>query len=276
MSLFSGQYEGVLEESRMQVQGLSGTVSFASVEGSIGAGKSTFLEFVRRFLEEYRLDATDPAHVDENDQEKDYFLIVAEPVDEWMARVHEHNGELLSLLELFNRYPTEMGFPFQCIAFSSRLDRLKQSLTRIVPTKFPRRIHIISERSVRSDKLFIQAVVDTTPDDPTLKHQLYAYNRFHDVFCMDVMEHHNMIIYIPTPPEECAQRIKTRDRLGECGIKNDYLTALDQGHEKMIHHFSGSVFKLDELKSSMTDLCQKEYCYSFMQNHRDRVSMIGK
>ena len=85
---------------------------------------------------------------------------------------------------------------------------------------------------------------------------------------------HSTIIYIPTPPEECSKRIKNRDRIEECGIPTNYLTALENGNEEMLRHFSGSVFKLDELKNTMSPEDLESYVYSFMQKYSAEVGLV--
>lgn len=273
MSLFTGQYEGSLLESLILVQGLSGVVTYASVEGGIGAGKTTFLELWKRFLQKHRLDATEPSHIDAENPEKDYFLLVEEPVDEWTARIHKVGDEVLSLLEIFYRNRAQMAFPFQCYTFTTRFRRLKECLRKIVPTNFPRRIHILSERSVRGDKIFLKANRETSVST-TMEFELFIYNTFHDVVCEEVMKKHNTIIYIPTDPAECSERIKTRDRVEECGIPDVYLNALENGHREMIQNFDGKVFEMNDFKIPLTKKERKQSVYSFIHQYRESVKLV--
>lgn len=255
-------------EPCMRMEGLSQIMNCVSVEGLIGAGKSTFFKFMELFMKENRMDATDPTHVDEDRPDKDYILIVEEPVDEWTLKKHLVDGEYISMLEMFYRNREEMSFPFQCYTFTTRLDRMIQRLKQIVPTSFPRRIHLVSERSLRGDKLFLKANVETTQNRQTMQQELYIYERFHDVICRDVLKRHNKMIYIPTPPSESEQRIRARDRVGESGIPVYYLESLNKGHLEMIKSFQeegGRVYFLEGLKEKLDDAKIKEQVFSFMR-----------
>lgn len=252
----------------MRMEGLQHITNYISVEGLIGAGKSTFFKFMELFMNENRMDATNPEHVDEDVPDKDYILTVEEPVDEWTAKKHLVNGVYLSMLEIFYKYREEMSFPFQCYTFPTRLDRMIQRLSQIVPTSFPRRIHLISERSLRGDRLFLKANIDTVQNPrQTAQHELYIYERFHQVICSDILKRHNKMVYIPTNPLESEERIRTRDRVGESGIPLDYLEALNRGHLEMIQSFQDEgkkVYFLEGLKEKLDDTKIKEQVFSFM------------
>ena len=273
MSHFTGRYEGSLLENKIRVEGLEGVLSYASIEGGIGAGKSTFLDLWKQFIKKHRSDAADPAHIDEENPDKDYFLLVEEPVDLWTARTHKVGDEMLSLLEIFYRNRDQMAFSFQCYTFNTRLRRLKEALRRIVPTNFPRRIHVISERSLLGDKIFLEANAKTS-DSTTMKYEVFIYNDFHENVCEELLKFHSTIIHIPTPPSECRQRIKTRDRVEECGIPDAYLTAIGEGHQAMIQNFSGSIFEMNDFKNPMSKEERKHYVYSFAEKYKESVKMI--
>jgi deoxyadenosine/deoxycytidine kinase len=258
------------DESELCIKGLSQKITnFISLEGSIAAGKSTFLKHVRSYIEQGRMDATNESHLDEGDSEKDYYLVVDEPVDEWNDPIHDdpkNPGEKVSMLQLFYRNPSEMGFGFQCYTFTSRLRRLQRELRRIVKTSYPRRIHVISERSLRGDRLFLAAVMDTNPGVHSIVHQLFIYNGFHATVCSSLLRVHNIILYIPTNYNNCSNRIKKRDRKGEEGISDDYLLALDKRHQGMIAEFEGVVVVLEKLGNNLSDQEVEQEVYSKMDS----------
>lgn len=269
---YVGQSLQELSDFTIHVQGISSVLSYISLEGSIGSGKSTVLDFIRAFLEEYRLDATDPSHVDEDDPKKDYFLLVDEPLDIWNAAIHDVGDQKMSMLDIFYSNIEEMKFPFQCYTFSTRLGRLRECLRKIVPTNFPRRIHIISERSLRGDKVFMTANLESSTDDTT-NPKLHIYETFHQIVCGELMKKHDVIIHIPTQSSECGKRIKTRGRMEERNIPDAYLMALERGNEKMIASFTGYVYEMNDFKNHLETEERKQSVYSLMKHLQERVSL---
>lgn len=277
MALYTGQ--SLTQESNsnsnfsVQVQGISSVLSYMSLEGSIGSGKSTVLENIKTFLNEHCLDATNPLHVDEDDPKKDYFLLIEEPLDEWNLPIHQVGDKKMSMLDIFYSNMDEMKFPFQCYTFSTRLRRLSESLSKIVPTNFPRRIHIISERSLRGDKVFMWANLESSTDE-TSPSKLYIYETFHQIVCGELMKKHNVIIHIPTHAAECGKRIKKRGREEERNIPDAYLTTLERGNDRMIKNFDGYVYEMSDFKNHLDSEQRKQSVYSLMNHLQSYVSQV--
>lgn len=96
-----------------------------SLEGNIGAGKTTFLRLL-------------------NDDLKIPFEIVPEPVNDWQQFGKENNK--VNLLDLFYKDPKKYGYIFQSFCFYSRLKNWSQNVN-----SFKKNL-LIFERSVYSDK----------------------------------------------------------------------------------------------------------------------------
>ena len=98
-----------------------------SIEGNIGSGKSTLLS---KLQEEFK------------DNKNIVFL--KEPVDEWET-IRDENG--ITMLEKFYENQENYSFPFQMMAFISRLSLLKDSIKKNPGAIF------ITERSLYTDKM---------------------------------------------------------------------------------------------------------------------------
>ena len=97
-----------------------------SIEGNIGSGKSTLLANLRTYYEN-NCDV----------------IFLKEPVDEW-EKIKDENGT--TILEKFYGDQNKYSFPFQMMAYVSRLKVLRDALKGIDRTQ-NRHIVIITERS---------------------------------------------------------------------------------------------------------------------------------
>jgi len=177
-----------------------------SIEGNIGSGKTTIME-----------------HLEKSFTNNPSVVFVREPVDVWQT-IRDSSGE--TILEKFYRDPAKYAFPFQVMAYSSRL-----SLLRDVVRKNPECETIICERSLDADKhifakmLYVDGVIDE------VCYQIYKgfYTEFQDEFRL------NGIVYIDADPEVCKQRIEKRARQGEDSVSLEYLNKCAQYHETWLN-----------------------------------------
>ena len=105
-----------------------------SIEGNIGSGKSTLLANLR---ETYKNDAN--------------IIFLKEPVDEW-EKIKDENG--ITILEKFYSDQNKYSFPFQMMAYVSRLKVLRDELKNIQFSEDKKTI-IITERSLHTDKMVL-------------------------------------------------------------------------------------------------------------------------
>ena len=180
-------------------------IKIITIEGNIGSGKSTLLEFLRNELI--------------LDNQKVIFM--KEPVDEW-EDIKDSNGN--TMLQKFYENQEKYSFPFQMMAYISRLKLLKETVE-----KYPNAI-IISERSLYTDKYVFAKMLYETNKIEDVSYQIYC--KWFDTFVKDYPI--AGIIYVKTDPEICHDRIAKRSRVGESNIPLDYLVSCDTYHDDML------------------------------------------
>jgi deoxyadenosine/deoxycytidine kinase len=187
-----------------------------SLDGNIGAGKSTFLAEIRKRIHDIH--------------------VVDEPVGQWTAL---KNAEGKNLLELFYEDKKRWAYTFQNCAILTRLKNIQDAVENLDKTVKGPQV-IITERSVLTDKhVFAEMLRDAGDIDP-LEWELYEswFNIFGKRYPV------NGIIYISTSSGTSKDRIKSRNRQGEENIGLDYLDALDNQHKKWVSNTNIPVLTL--------------------------------
>lgn len=220
--------------------------SYTSIQGVIGAGKSTF---IRRLRE--NISASGQCAVNCTDFTlSDYYLVVDEPVDEWevvncsLTTKGEEKGRLYSILDIFYTDMKRWAFTFQVNAFTTRLRRIVTALDSINPgIPETARIHIIAERSLRTDYLFFRNLYVS---GLVSRVDWKVYKAFFHTICDETINKEDRMIYIDTAPVKCHERIKKRDRKEETSRVQtpeeeekfgQYLVSLHKAHQSMIDAF---------------------------------------
>jgi len=167
-----------------------------SIEGNIGSGKSTMLNYFDRF--------------------KDVELI-PEPVAEW-CNVNGHN-----LLGKLYEDPNRWSFQFQSYVQLTRLQLLKKPTTCSVK---------IIERSLQNNRY---CFLENHRKEETLQPAELSvlYNWFS--FLENNMEIHlDLIVYLRTSPEVAYDRLKQRGRKEEAGVPMEFIQHLHQCYEEWL------------------------------------------
>jgi deoxyadenosine/deoxycytidine kinase len=180
-------------------------VQIYTIEGNIGSGKSTLLEFLKNELIV-------------SDQK---IIFMKEPVDEW-EEIKDSNGN--TMLQKFYENQEKYSFPFQMMAYISRLKLLKETVE-----ENPNAI-IISERSLYTDKYVFAKMLYETGKIEDVNYQIYC--KWFDTFVKDYPI--TGIIYVKTEPNICHDRVAKRSRVGESSIPLDYLVSCDKYHDDML------------------------------------------
>lgn len=177
-----------------------------SIEGNIGSGKSTLLaELIRKYS------VSNPKKI----------VFLKEPVDEWET-IKDENG--LTMLEKFYSDQAKYSFPFQMMAYISRLALLKKTIDENSDAI------IITERSLSTDRHIFAKMLYDNGKIEDVNYQIYL--KWFDTFSKDFPI--EKIIYVKTDPEICHERILKRSRLGEHIIPQEYLESCNDYHDSMI------------------------------------------
>jgi deoxyadenosine/deoxycytidine kinase len=195
-----------------------------SIEGNIGSGKSTLLANLRNY---YKNEAT--------------IVFLKEPVDEW-EKIKDENGT--TILEKFYSDQEKYSFPFQMMAYVSRLKVLRDALKNIREKESSnKQTIIITERSLYTDKMVFAKMLY---DSGKIEHVTYQiYLNWFDTFSEEFPVH--KVVYVKTCPEKCHLRIMKRARDGESNIPLDYLNSCNSYHNNMLDKSSNECVCNDQL-----------------------------
>lgn len=182
-----------------------------TIEGNIGSGKTTLINKLQESLI------------------GDY-IFLEEPLDEWLEIKDENDNTILSK---FYSDKSKYSFPFQMMAYISRLNKLKEKLNQ--------NKSIFTERSLSTDKfVFAKMLYDNKLMD-SCEYQIY--NKWFDSFNKETAI--TKMIYVKTDPIICNERVNKRSRKGENNISQEYLNTCHLYHEEMIKNQNIPVLVID-------------------------------
>jgi deoxyadenosine/deoxycytidine kinase len=167
-------------------------------------------------------------------------VFLKEPVDEW-ERIKDENGE--TILKKFYADQEKYSFPFQMMAYVSRLKVLRDTLKTIKIDTEDKNIIIITERSLYTDKMVFAKMLYDSKKIEHVNYQIYLnwFDTFSDEFPV------NKVVYVKTSPDKCYQRIVKRSRTGEENIPLEYLTSCSIYHDNMLDKENQECVCLDQL-----------------------------
>jgi deoxyadenosine/deoxycytidine kinase len=195
-----------------------------SIEGNIGSGKTTLLSNLQEYY-----------------KNNSNVVFLKEPVDEW-GKIKDENGE--TILKKFYADQEKYSFPFQMMAYVSRLKVLRDTLKNIKNnSNNPNSIIIITERSLYTDKMVFAKMLYDSKKIEYINYQIYL--NWFDTFSEEFPVH--KVVYVQTEPEKCYQRIVKRSRTGEENIPLEYLTSCSNYHNNMLDKNLEDCVCLDQL-----------------------------
>lgn len=202
---------------------MSVNYTIVSIEGNIGSGKSTLLSNLRKHYEN-----------------SSNVVFLKEPVDEW-EKIVDENGE--TILKKFYADQEKYSFPFQMMAYVSRLKVLHDTLKTIKNDNENRNIIIITERSLYTDKMVFAKMLYDSKKIEHVNYQIYL--NWFDTFSYEYPV--NKVVYVKTSPDICYQRIIKRSRTGEDNIPLEYLTSCSNYHDNMLNKENKACICLNQL-----------------------------
>lgn len=213
-----------------------------SIEGNIGTGKSTLINKVQLYFNKMKL------HIkDEHIPRLVKIGYIAEPVDVWNS-VSDDNG--VTILEKYYENQKKYAFPFQMMAYISRLSIMREVIKQDYDI-------IIMERSMFTDReVFAKMLYDDNKIEPI---EYNIYMKWFNEFIGDFPNIWH--IYIQAEPSVSAARVVKRGRQGET-IPLSYLESCHAYHEKwLLGKQEGPVLLLDGNKE-MNDEDYNEWLYA--------------
>jgi len=193
-----------------------------SIEGNIGSGKSTLLENLR------------------NNYGNDMYVeFLKEPVSEW-EEIKDKEGN--TMLKKFYSDQKKYAFPFQMMAYISRLSILRETIKNIknkTNANKHKKYIIITERSLFTDKHVFAKMLFDQGNIEDVCYQIYL--NWFDEFAKDFPINHT--VYVNASPEKCYERIHKRARDGEEVIPLAYLKECHNYHEVFLDEKNGITTK---------------------------------
>jgi deoxyadenosine/deoxycytidine kinase len=199
-----------------------------SLEGNIGAGKSTILAALENAL------CANPIP-------GQTWVFLKEPVHLW-EQIKDGDGN--TMLSKFYSNPAKYSFAFQIMAFTTRLRELRR-----IMADHPGITGIVCERSLDADQ---QIFAKMLHDDGLMEDVEYEiYRQYFDLY--DSEFHVDGIIYLDTNPDTCYRRVSMRSREGEGGISLEYLRKCGEYHDLWLR-------PIGRLERSGTDRPERPIC----------------
>lgn len=218
-----------------------------SLEGNIGAGKSTFLKLLAEYLPNMHP--------------------FQEPVTQWQ---HEKADE--NLLDLFYHDMHRWSYTFQSYTFISRI---KQYIKSLQETQKPL---CITERSVFCDRYCFAINCYKAGFIKPVEWNIYV--EWFDWLTQHFGAKPHGFVYLQTSPDICMERIHTRGRSEEKGIPQSYIEALHTRHEEWLVEKKNIVKDLQDVPVLILDCDQdfledKEIQKSFVKQVEDFAARLS-
>jgi deoxyadenosine/deoxycytidine kinase len=179
-----------------------------SIEGNIGSGKSTIIENLEKNLAGIHKD----------------IVLLKEPLSVWESIKDPVSGE--NILEKFYKDQVNYAFPFQVMAYASRVSMIRQAVKENPDCSI-----IICERSLEADKNIFAKMLHDDGVIEDINYQIYL--SFFNEFSLDFQA--DGVVYIDADADICLERIGKRSRQGEGGIPLDYLQKCKKYHDDWLN-----------------------------------------
>jgi deoxyadenosine/deoxycytidine kinase len=189
------------------------------VDGIIGAGKSVLCNLLSQRIKNS--------------------VYIPEPVEEWkdIGILQEFYASLGTNAQKY------LSYEFQTYTF---LTRVKKTIEYF--EKFPEAECFILERSIYTDKLFIEMQKEIV-GEMRMKMYYEWWNLWKKIYPIDFDKHDTTFVYLDTSINESLKRVDERDRSGEL-VSYGYQTKLREMHQNM---FDECKEKKIHINSSLAD-----------------------
>lgn len=186
-----------------------------SLEGNIGAGKSTIVDILKN-----KYETESEKYFGELADSKIVFM--KEPVDIWTS-ICDSEGE--SILQKFYKDPKTYAFAFQVMVYNTHLEAFRKVIRDNTDC-----VLLICERSIDAGRYIFAEMLrdDGMIDDVCFKVYQNLFDSTANEFSLDA------IMYLDVKPEICLERIGKRSREGEGNIPLEYLERCKSYYQKWL------------------------------------------
>ena len=207
-----------------------------SLEGNIGAGKSSFLKILKQNL-------------------SDKSEFIDEPVEEWL-QIKNNNNQ--NLLEVFYQDKKRWAYTFQNIAYITRMKRIIDTMQNTTKSI------IFMDRSLEGDLNTFTKMLKEEGDIDDLEWAAYKKwnTMFTDLIGKNIQTKH---IYLRCTPEIAYSRINKRARDEEHNIPFEYIKQLHLYHDNWLLNNTSS-YIIDVNKDFVYDEKNKDIVYQLILN----------
>lgn len=221
-----------------------------SIDGNIGSGKSSILKYLENHFNNYCKS--------KNKNFKICFL--QEPVSIWESITDNNNK---TIIQKFYENNEKYAFPFQMMAYISRLSIFKKALNKQYDI-------IFTERSIYTDRNVFAKMLYNSNKINEIEYKIY--NMWFDEFT-DILNTLKTI-YIKTKPDICDKRVKKRNREGEI-ITLDYLKDCNYYHEIWLNNINkNNILIINGNEDTNTSIfIHNDYFNNIMENIFNFISI---
>ena len=227
-----------LPRKRMLLPNMDRISEVVSVQGNIGAGKTTFMKVMNKAL------CLRPGVV-----------FIDEPVVDWQVKRFKDGTE--SILSCFYSDVPKYAFSFQVNAFCTR-QSANVAAAAGMSSDVPQAV-FVTERSMTSDNLIFRKALFESGQISEAEN--YVYLQFAALVAGTMNKKEKVMIYLDVDYTLCYDRLRRRARGEEVGVTLEYLKLLQEKHEEMLAEFDGLVVRVkwvdtEEGSDERTALCK--------------------
>lgn len=204
-------------------------IQWIIVEGNVGAGKSTFLKIVQKYLD---------------------VGLVFEPHEQW-----QKVADVGNLLDLFYQDTKRWAYTFQSYAFITRI----MAQQRYATSNNLKSSTCVLERSVFSDRYCFAKNAYESGNMSALEWHLYK--EWFSWLISGAMPKPTGFIYLRVDPEVCLERMHIRSRSEESAIPLEYLKQLHAKHDSWLLQKNGVDALVADIPVLTLD-CNKDFEHS--------------
>lgn len=193
------------------------SIEVVTIEGNIGAGKTTNIEFVKQGLIDKGYDVR----------------LMPEPVERWLKFVNKEGDDIL---KLFYKDKNKYAFTFQMLALLTRFQIFRDTyLSQLGDNLLGKKIIFLTERTIQTDKYVFAKMLHEDGFIDDIQMQIY-HSWFDDFVKLFPIR---LCIYLKTEPDLSLKRVLKRARKGE-NLDISYLTRLHEVHNTFIEEHMAS------------------------------------